>query len=354
MNTLRAAVCVALLSCAQSAWAADTGIRTAVVMPPLKACEAPTSVAMLAETYYQSPLEALTESVKQLLNFCNVSGIIQTRYAVILFAAKPTLEGKPVIVHLLFDTTQKAVLDRSTLLGVGEATWVFLSDDVSDKAVVQLVTTPGQNPILGQLGKLVSTVVPKFHADAAPPPAPAQTFPIGISVSHATALPSKRGTIAETDYVSYAKAQVDGSATFNDQPLTWLTVNAGAGFFAGKTHGATRAKIDSKTYVSDPLARAATYAGVTFHAPFDSSLPSPSRAERCGIVLAAVLTPAAGVYAGPTCGWRGLSFTVGWAELWINVPPGSKQINDPVEGQEKLASGRAGRILISATYAFGS
>jgi hypothetical protein len=352
---MRAAVCAALLSCAHSAWAADTGIRTAVAMPALETCQSPTKAADLGKTYYEDSLDALSESVRQLLNFCKISKKITTRYAVILFAAKqtPAAEGKPVIVHLLFDATKGAVLNRSTMLGVSAATWIFVTDDPSDRAVIQLVTTPGQNPIFGQLGKLVSTVVPKIGGEKGDASSGKQLFAIGISVSDATALPSKRGTIAETDYVSSGKTQVDGTATFDNQPLTWLTVNAGAGFFAGKPTGATRAKIDSKTYVSDPLARAATYAGVTFHAPFDASLPSPSFAERCGVVLSAVLTPAAGVYVGPTCGWRGLSFTVGWAEMWINVPPGSKQINDPVEGQEKLATGRTGRLLISATYAFG-
>jgi len=324
-------------------------------MQPASECAAPMSVATLADMYYQQSTAAFTESVRQVLVTCGVSGKVKTRYAVLFFTAKPTAGGKDGIVHLLYDGVNGQLLNRPTLLGVGEVTWIYLSDEKSDKLVVQLSSVASDNPILGQLGKLASTIVPKFHASAEqPPPALPQTFPIFISISSTTELPLKRGTITVTDFVGRDKTQIDGTATFNNTPRTWMTVNAGAGVFAGKTVGAQQAKIDSKTYVSDPLARGATFAGVTFHAPYDGSQPKPDRAERIGFVVAAVLTPALGIYVGPSCGWRGLSLTAGWAEMWVNVPPKPKQINDPVEGQEKLGTGRTGRFLIAVSYAFGS
>ena len=68
---MKAAACVTLLSCAQAAGAADS-IRTAVPIPAVQPCDAPTSIAALAQTYYQQPLPALTDSVVLLLNSCRI------------------------------------------------------------------------------------------------------------------------------------------------------------------------------------------------------------------------------------------------------------------------------------------
>jgi hypothetical protein len=263
-----------------------------------------------------------------------------------------TQARKPVVVHLLYEAAQRVVLNQPTLLGVDAATWMYLSDDRAGKAIVQLSSVEVPNPILGQLGKLASTIVPKFRAAATP--TPPQTFRIFFSASPATALPFRRATIAEADFIEEGNTAIDGSASFTNQPRTWLTVNAGAGAFVGRRTGAERAKVESKTYVSDPLPRGATFAGITVHAPYDGARPKPSPAERIGLVIAAVLTPAIGVYAGPSVGWRGLSLTAGWAVLWVDVPPAPKQVNDAVEGHERLATGRSGRALIAVSYAFGS
>jgi hypothetical protein len=351
-TTLVIAAVAAAAATAQPLLAADTAIRTPVALSQPRPCAAPVSVAGLAQTYYQRPVGALSEALARLLDACHLSGTMHTRYAVILFAAKPTPTAKAAVVHLLYDAVRRTVRDQLTLLGVGVATWIYASDEPSDEAVVQLSSVSVQNPILGQLGKLASTIVPKLPATE-PSVRAAQTFPIFLSTSPPTPLPLKRARITETDSVDRSGAQIEGTATFNNQPRTWLTVNAGAGAFAGKATGDAQTKIDNKTYVSDPLARGATFAGVTFHHPYDGSEPQPSRAERYGLVVAAVLTPALGVYVGPSYGWRGIALTAGWAEMFVNVPPTPNQIGDPVENHDRLATGRAGRLLIAVSYAFG-
>ena len=295
---------------------------------------------------------AIAGAVAGLFQACDVFRAVQTRYAIILFAATPTPGRKLTVVHLLYDATQTRIVEQFTLLGVRDATWIFLSDHEADKAVVQLMSVRVQNPVLGQLGKLVSTIVPKLPAAGFLRPQGA--FPVFVSMSSAAPLPFTRATVSETDFVDAGTAQIDGSATFVNQPRTWLTVTAGAGVFAGPRAGDEQAAIENGMYVSDPLSRGGTIAGVTFHAPYDSSRPTPSRAERFGVVLAAVLTPALGVYVGPSYGWRGLAVTAGWAQMWIAVPPKPKQINDPVEDHEQLATGTSGRWLIAVSYAFGS
>jgi hypothetical protein len=307
-------------------------------------------VAGLARAYYEQTTASLIGTVAQILDTCGLSGGLQTGHAVILFVARPTPARKPVVVHLLYDVTRRAVVERPTLPGVDAATWIYLSDEAAGRAVVQLFSTEVRDPVLGQLGKLASTIVPKFRGAAAPP---AQTFPIFVSASPATALPFKRATIAETDFIDEGKTQADGSVAFANQPRTWLTVNAGAGVFSGTRTGDERAKIEGKTYVGDPLARGATFAGVTFHVPYDGSRPRASAAERLGVVVAAVLTPSFGIYAGPSLGWRGLALTAGWAVMWVNVPPPSKRIGDVADSHESLATGRTGRALIAVSYAFG-
>jgi hypothetical protein len=252
----------------------------------------------------------------------------------------------------LFDAVRKEVANQFTLLGVDAGTWIFLSDDKSEAAVVQLSSVPVQNPILGQLGKLASTIVPKVSVAAVAAPEEPR-HEIFVSASPSTPLPLKRALITETDFVAHGTSQIEGSATYTNQPRTWLTATAGAGVFAGKTVGAEQAKIDNGVYVGDPPPRGATFAGVSIHYPFDGSRPKPSRAERWGVVVAAVLTPSVGIYVGPAYGWRGLALTAGWAEMWVDVPPSPKHINDPVEDHERLATDRSGRFLVSVSYAFG-
>jgi hypothetical protein len=335
--------------------AADSATRTAVALGDPQPCAAPVSVVMLGQTYYRQADAALSETVTQLLDACSLSAAIKTRYAILLFTAKPTPDGKAAVVHILYDATERAVRSQPALLGVDAATWIYFSDDKNDRAVVQLSSLEVQNPILGQLGKLASTIVPKLPAAASlRPRGVVQTYPIYGSVSPATPLPFRRATITESDFVAENKTQIDGSATFSNQPRTWLTVNAGAGGFVGKTTGPTPVTIDNKAYVSDPLARGATFAGVTFHAPYDAGATKPSRAEHFGVGVAAVLTPALGIFVGPSYGWRGLAVMAGWAEMLVDVPPAPKQVNDAVEDHERLATGRVGRALVAVSYAFGS
>lgn len=331
---------------------ADDGVRTPVPLSAPLACGAPTTIADVGRTYYEQPTAVLTQTVVALLDTCHVSSALQTRYAVFLFTAQPTPAGKPAVVHLLYDAVRRTLLDHTTLLGVDAATWIYASDERSDTVIVQLSSTPVQNPILGQLGKLASTIVPKLPA-AGPQAQPERTSPIFVSVSPRTPLPFKRAIISETDFVDRAGTQLTGTAAFDNQPRTWLVLHAGAGVFAGKAAGASPAKIEDHTYVSDPLSRGATFAGVTVHAPYDRSRPEPSRSERIGIVIAAVLTPSLGIFVGPSYGWRGISVTAGWAEMFVGAPSQGRQIGDPVEDHEALATGRAGRVLIGVGYGFG-
>jgi hypothetical protein len=197
IRTRLIAAALVLLLC-PFAGAAETGIRTTVALPSPRECAAPVSVATLAQAYYGQPADALTETVVQVLDACEISATIQTRYVVILFAGKPTAGGNVTLIHLLFDAARHEVMPQFTLLGVDAGTWIFLSDDKSDAAVVQLTSVPVQNPILGQLGRLASTIVPKFSAAAAPAQ---QRHAIYVSASPSTPLPLKRAVFTEADCV---------------------------------------------------------------------------------------------------------------------------------------------------------
>jgi hypothetical protein len=147
---------------------------------------------------------------------------------------------------------------------------------------------------------------------------------------------------------------VDGTFTITNTPLTWINVTAGVGVLSGRVSGAQRAKVEDKVYASDPLEKAATFAGVTLHVPYDSSLNKPSWKESLGGVVGVVMTPAGGFYLGGSAGWRGLSLTVGGAWMWVNTVPSDKKIGDSVADQgDQLVSRRAKALIVGGTYAFG-
>jgi len=120
---------------------------------------------------------------------------------------------------------------------------------------------------------------------------------------------------AETKKVAIA-------ATYTNTPLSRVRFSTLAGGLVGKVRGPEKMKVDDGKYASDPLARAAVMAAVTFHKPFDSTLGAMSKAERFAGFAGAVLTPAAGFGTGVSVGIiRGLSANLGY--LWVWVPTSS-------------------------------
>jgi hypothetical protein len=118
--------------------------------------------------------------------------------------------------------------------------------------------------------------------------------------------------------------------------------------------GAQRSTVEDGAYTSNPIARAATLAGVTLHMPYDSTLPAPSTRERVGFMVGAILTPAAGIYVGPTAGWRGFSITVGLGTVWVETTPDDKKIGDAVVTTgDQLVHKPARMLMIGGSYVFG-
>jgi hypothetical protein len=188
-----------------------------------------------------------------------------------------------------------------------------------------------------------------------------------VSAAHGIGLPFKRSTITESDFIERTidgkekrePVEYAGEIALSNVPRSWVQLQAGVGLLTGKLHGAIPAKIEDDAYVSDPIGRTATIAGASFHAPFDATTPQASPAERIGFVAGAVLTPAAGIYLGPSFGWRGFSLTVGSAWMWVHTPADSFAVGDDVKKkadggpEEQLKYGRVRAWLIGGTYVFG-
>ena len=112
--------------------------------------------------------------------------------------------------------------------------------------------------------------------------------------------------------------------------------------------------IDSGSFVSDPMPRAATLAGITWHAKFDSTTPEPTPAERHGFFTGAVLTPSAGVAAGYSYGWRGFSLLGGFGVIWVKSADKNDRVNTAVGDTEALVLRPAYGFLFGGSYTFGS
>jgi hypothetical protein len=149
---------------------------------------------------------------------------------------------------------------------------------------------------------------------------------------------------------------VTGSATWTNQPLTWIDFTVGAGVLVGGLRGADKVTLDDNgAYkAADPLERAVTWVGVTFHLPYDSSRPSPSGRERVGVLAGGVLTPAGGFATGVSIlVVRGFSVNVGGAWLIVSTRPDDKQIGDmPADKNKPFKTGIASGIFFGGNFTF--
>ena len=355
-----------LASAHDSPSGAQAGVRTVVSLPAPTSCAADSTVKNLGDAFYTRPEHEFVGLVTDALVDCRALASTD-RYVVVVFLAKPTdAEEKPVVLHVILQQKGEEVSALRSLPGISSATWIYLTDDASDQLRMELVSTAVENPLIGQLGALAGKVIGalpmKFSStqkQAVAPPSQAMRFSRAVNVN----LPFKRGSVTETLYVQRTvggkPVQYDAKTVFENVPSSWLTLHAGVGVLTGTLHGASPAKVEDDNYASEPLKRAATLAGVAFHSPFDSTSPAPTWEERVGFVTAAVITPAVGIYLGPSIGWRSFSFTFGPAWMWTPSPPPDLKIGDEVRkpaagsNEQQLVLGRVRALLIGGTYTFG-
>ena len=297
---------------------------------------------MLGSSYYTLSPDAFAADLNKLLTACNVIQRIEDEYVVVMFAVKPTPGAEsPSVIHGVFRKTgswPSASLSGESVSfpGIASATWVYLTDEQSDDPRAQLQSLRLDDPNLALIGPLAATLIPTVPFVSVLRAA----GPVHVHVS-SVMLPFKRSTITETDFIERANPggeidpiQIEGSATFNNTPNTWLTINAGVAIISGGIKGDQRIKIDGDKYASDPLPRAATMAGVTFHLPYDSTTPEAKWREKLGLVVAGIVTPAGGLAVGPSYGWRGFALTVAYGWISVNTSPAGKTAGDDA-GQDQ-------------------
>jgi hypothetical protein len=96
--------------------------------------------------------------------------------------------------------------------------------------------------------------------------------------------------------------------------------------------------------------------GAAFHWRFDPMAAVPGFWEKFAIVGAATVTPAGGLYVGPSFGWRGFSVTAGRVWMWFRSPPAGFSLGDEVKkrgNEEQLVYGGVRAWMVGATYVFG-
>ncbi len=323
----------------------------------------PMTLKELGDDYYTESTQRFVPALNAVLNACDVANK-EDEFVVVLFAAAPTASAeKPTIVRVILRRDGEVVSETSGFTGVEKATWVYLAGTQADVARIQLIVTPLENPLIAQLGPFAAAVAgggAKLMMEGTSA-ATERKLDMFVSVARDVAIPFKRATISESAFVStvYKSSGVELSqdTSFSNVPSSMITLHAGVGVLTGRLNGAKPAKVEDSKYVSDPLNRAATLAGVAVHFPFDSAAPEPSWQERLALVFGAVLTPAAGVYVGPSFGWRGFSLTAGRAWMWAHTTPDGFSIGEDATKKEgtkagELAYGKVSAWMIGGTYVF--
>jgi hypothetical protein len=392
---------------AASAFAADapdpTARRVPVKFGAAIGCSSAVDRFPTLKAAYYTDLKTVSNEASAIVNGC-VPTIKDGDAVVLLFFIKSTEAAeKPALVHIVMEKSAEETRPLHDLLGHTTIHWLYITDDDCDETpVVELSVTKTVNPAIASAGALAKTIITAVPTTGAahgpglasvahteslmpslPPPVPAcsQNKPAGdrvhLSLGEAE-LPYDRGTVTEALYLrrilrnddgqwlkddgktpaTFEKdagwAQVEGSAEFTSTPLSFVTFHAGAAILTGTISGARQMKIDSKTFVSDPMKRATTLAGVSWHLPFDGTEPSPSKKESIGLFTGAVLTPAVGVSIGGVYSWRGVGAFVGWGWMWVNTAPGNLIEGAAVADGATLVMKPASGLLLGATYTFGS
>ena len=343
----------------------------------------PLGMAALDNAWFAGTSDNLRDALTSILNSCSSFETtleankppVTSEYLTVVFLAKaPPGFAQAVVTHSMYrysydSATKKATLTTiTTLPGIDQMTWLYITDDESDVPMSQLTLTHVDNPIFAQLGQLLGAVEKPFEKSK-----DADGYSLRIKMTARVKLPFRRSTIVEADNVGTVKRNSNGeivddknvvsetpvyqqssaTVTVNNTPNTWIAVNAGAGFIVGAVHNDQRMKIDSKSYASDPLRRGVTFAGVTVHLPYDASQPSVSLREVFGIFVGAALTPTGGFVVGPSIGWRGLALVAGYAALLVQTAPAGKTAgSDASQSNPQLVNGRSDAWFAGGSYAF--
>jgi len=375
-----------------AAFADDTpsnGVQTALpfhkVVPP---CKSSVSVRDL-RTHYFSDTAKLVADFNAILGECkneiltskeDPNGVEDVWVIFILMTHPTDADGAdPIIVHYIGHVvSSERPPGTVTLPGIAKATWVYVTDKKDDEVVGTIVSTPSVNPAVAQIGPLVAKLVPlagggkSTDRKTLTPQAASKPHELYLSVAKDVQLPFRRATITENEYVKTAiekdhkasSTQVPGTETLLNVPRSWYTFDAAAGVVTGKVKGAQQATVaavsangntGTSVYQTDPLSRAAALAGVTLHAPYDSTTPKATPKERLGLSIAGVITPAAGIAVGGSYGTRGIAFNVWYAWMFVSTTPSNKVIGDVVDqnANPQLVTGTARAWIIGASYTFG-
>jgi hypothetical protein len=263
-----------------------------------------------------------------------------------------------------------------TLLGVTAVNAVILVDSAMSSGRApsdfMFMSTPIQNPLEARIPAVVMQSLPSAASRPSPEPVtrsqapPTSAAPPATMYAHVAAgilLPFSRasileaGTIAVRDPATGAVSVVKIATTYANTPKVRFEFNFVAGAVVGEMHGAQPMKVDAGRYASDPLARALTMATLAWHPrPFDSSLSKMGQAERWSILVGGVLTPAAGVGVGLSCGIiRGFAVNTGVVGLWArSAPPGSAIGSEVVtdSDQHQLQNRFTAALFVGGSYVF--
>ena len=127
-----------------------------------------------------------------------------------------------------------------------------------------------------------------------------------------------------------------------------------AGLTIGDMTGSQRVKLDNKLYTTDPLSVGLTAAGVTLHFPYDALSANPSVQEIFGLFLGGTITPAGGLAAGLSIGWRGVAFVWGHAWFRVQAMPADKVLGDsaPTGGAAQFTYDVTKSWFVGGSYAF--
>ena len=314
-------------------------------------CSVHTDVSDLARAFYGGTNASLQAAIDDVLSCAELQKLGLSEYSVVMFLAKPTAAATELtIVHVLH-RSKNADFGSTTLPGVKAINWIYITDNSDDRIVTQATITPSSNPIVAQVGGLLGALEKPLEKSQGPPIA----TPLQVWVAPSVPLMFKRGTIAANDYVSTKVGkQIAGTFALTNTPATWITANAVAGLTIGDMTGSQRVKLDNKLYTSDPLSVGLTAAGVTLHLPYDALSANPSAREIFGLFLGGTITPAGGLAAGLSIGWRGVAFV--WGRAWFRVQtmPADKVLGDaaPTGGAAQFTYDVTKSWFVGGSYAF--
>lgn len=158
------------------------------------------------------------------------------------------------------------------------------------------------------------------------------------------------GTTAEAQAPAQPSTSTGASAD-----RTWINFTLVTAVLVGEFRGDEHLKMDEYVYVSDPLSRGLTMAGVALHPKkYDSSRSSPSAAERFAVLVGGAITPTGGVGVGAS--WtvaRPVSLNAGLAVLLVSTAKnGKKALDVPADLASPLETGVAYAWFVGANYNF--